>query len=61
MIFNVEFAMGQTLVEAKTQEKAYKFCKDMWGNYGAPYRINEATEDEINWVKSFGGVVHYVE
>lgn len=57
-MYNVEFRLGQALVNADNKEDVVKYAKAEWGNMNGPYRVTEATKEDKKWVKSMGGTVH---
>ena len=58
-IYNVNLHLGQALVEAESEEQAEDYSCKEWGEYNAPFRVEEATEDAISWVLGMGGIIHH--
>lgn len=57
-MYNVEFRLGQALVNAENIEAARDYAKQEWGNHNGPYKVTKATKQDEAWVKGMGGMVH---
>lgn len=57
-IYNIDFALGQMLVEADDEKEALAWARNEYGRHGAPYKVDVATDDNIAYVKSMGGRIH---
>lgn len=57
MIYSAKLSYGETLVEAETYEKAVEIINDEFGKNNVKC-IDEATDDQVAWVKAMGGKIH---
>lgn len=57
-MYNVEFRLGQALVDADDAEKAKAYAQTEWGRMNGPYKVTKATKEDEAWVKGMGGIVH---
>ncbi len=56
--FYVSFAAGCTVVYAKTSHSAAAWARREFGSSSGPYKAKEATKEDIDWVRGFGGRIH---
>ena len=48
----------ETIVDAQNITLAEKWARAEFGRVMEPITVNEATEEEVGWVKGMGGRIH---
>ena len=46
------------IVRAQRRESARAYAKREFGNDGGPYRVNKATDADLEWYEAMGGRIH---
>lgn len=54
ILFAWSFANGTGLIRAGSKEKAISWLLAEYGRANGPYRVHEASEDDIAWAEQMG-------
>lgn len=59
-IYSVSFdgRSKQALIEARSPRQALKWARETFGDLVEPFAVKRASDDDIEWVKAFGGRIN---
>lgn len=58
ILFYVAFEGGAALVRAESREDAERWVEEHFGEVLAPFKVREATEDDLDHVARIGGEIY---